>query len=377
VSAVALVDAVVCTGDAVLVEHAVVVEDGSIAAIVPVDSVPRGVQTVAVDGAYVAPGLVDLQVNGGGDVLLNDAPTAEGVAAIVAAHRRLGSTGVMPTLISAPRETIGAALEAVRAGVRDRVPGLLGLHVEGPFLAPERAGIHDARQIRPMTGEDAELLASLDAPTLVTLAPERVDHRLLERLVAGGVHVAAGHSAAEPADLDVAARAGLRLVTHLFNAMSGIGARRPGLAGAALADDRVACGLIADGHHVSPAAIEIALRCKPPGGLFLVSDAMPAVGGSEERFAIGGTPITVRDGRCVSADGVLAGSAASLADCVRHLVRLEVEVPDALRMASTIPADLVGLGDRVGRLAPGRVADLVVIGGDGGLRGVMLQGRFV
>ena len=376
-SAVALVDAVVCTGDAVLAGHAVVVEDGRIASIVATEEAPGHVPAVAVDGAYVAPGLVDLQVNGGGDVLLNDEPSPEGVAAIVAAHRRLGSTGVMPTLISASGDTIDAAIEAVRAGLRDGLPGLLGLHVEGPFLAPEKAGIHDRRQLRSMTRADADRLASLDAPTLVTLAPERVEPSLIERLVEGGVHVAAGHSAAEPPDLEAAVGSGLRFVTHLFNAMSGIRARQPGLAGAALADDRVACGLIADGHHVASSAIRIALRCKPAGGLFLVSDAMPPVGGHRDGFRIAGRQITVRDGRCLSPDGVLAGSAAALADCVRHVVGLGLAVPEALRMASTVPADLIGLGARVGRLAPGRAADLVVVGADGGLQRVMIAGRLL
>ena len=214
-----------------------------------------------------------------------------------------------------------------------------------------------------MTGADADLLCSLDAPTLVTLAPECVEPALVERLVAGGVVVSAGHSSATPADLSAAAARGVSLVTHLYNAMSGIRAREPGLAGAALAEDRVACGLIADGHHVAAgaagdgAALQAAGRALPR-----VSDAMPPVGGSATRFALGGREIEVRDGRCVAPDGGLAGSAASLAECVAHLVTLgEVSVVDALRMASTVPADLIGVGGEFGRLVPGRVADLIVV----------------
>ncbi len=376
-SVVALVGGAVCTGEEVLRDRAVVVADGCIEDIVSAEAVPAGARVVRVEG-LVAPGLVDLQVNGGGDVLLNDALTLDGVRAIVRAHRRLGTAGVMTTLVSASRACIEGAVGAVRAALAGGVAGLVGLHVEGPFISPERPGAHDPAQIRAMTGADAELLCSLDAPTLVTLAPECVEPALVERLLAGGVVVSAGHSSATPTDLSAAAARGVSLVTHLYNAMSGIRAREPGLAGAALAEDRVACGLIADGHHVAPAPLAMALRCKPPGGLFLVSDAMPPVGGSATRFALGGREIEVRDGRCVAPDGGLAGSAASLADCMAQLVTLgEVSVVDALRMASTVPADLIGVGGEFGRLVPGRVADLIVVDERGELRLVMAAGRIV
>lgn len=372
----ALVDGVVCTGDEVLRDRAVLVGNGRIEDIVASSSVPAGVREVSVGGGFVAPGLVDLQVNGGGDVLLNDEPTVAGVRAIVAAHRRLGTTSVMPTLVSASNPSIEGAIDAVGGALAEEAPGLLGLHVEGPFISPERPGAHDPAQIRAMSSADAERLASLDAPTLVTLAPECVEPALVERLVAGGVVVSAGHSSAGPDDLDAAVGRGVRMVTHLYNAMSGIRAREPGLAGAALADDRVACGLIADGHHVAPAALSMALRCKPSGALFLVSDAMPPVGGRATRFTLDGREIEVRDGRCVAPDGGLAGSAASLAECVAHLVAgAGVEVPEALRMASTVPADVIGLGGEVGRLLPGRAADIVVVGERGELRLVMEAGQ--
>jgi N-acetylglucosamine-6-phosphate deacetylase len=235
-----------------------------------------------------APGLVDLQVNGGGDVLLQRRADGEGVAAISAAHRRLGSTGVMPTLISAPRETIGAALEAVRAGAATGCRGSSACTSRARFLAPERAGIHDARQIRPMTGEDAECSPR---STLRRWSRSRPSASITACSSASSPATSTSRPAtARPSRRPRRRRAaGLRLVTHLFNAMSGIGARPAGARGAALADDRVACGLIADGPPRLAAAIEIALRCKPPGGLFLVSDAMPPVGGSEQRFVIGGT----------------------------------------------------------------------------------------
>jgi len=308
---------VVCTGDAVLAGHAVLVEDGRIAGVVR--DVPPGAEVLDVDGAFLAPGLVDLQVNGGGDVLLNDSPTPDGVARIVAAHRRLGSTTVMPTLVTSDDATIDAALAAVRDGLRAGLPGLLGLHLEGPFIDPGHPGVHDRAQIRAMTEADVRRLTSLGAPTIVTLAPEHVPPALIAALVAGGVHVAAGHSGAGPAELAAAVDAGASLVTHLYNAMSGLRAREPGLIGAALVEDRVACGLIADGYHVDAATLRLALRAKPRGRLFLVSDAMPPAGGRETRFMLAGEPIEVRDGRLVRSDGRLAGSTACLAECVANL----------------------------------------------------------
>jgi N-acetylglucosamine-6-phosphate deacetylase len=266
---------------------------------------------------------------------------------------------------------LAAAIDAATTPIT----GCLGLHVEGPFIDAGHPGIHDPALIRPMTERDAGRLARLGARGLVTLAPERVEARHLARLARAGVHLAAGHSGAGPDALDGAVRAGLRLVTHLYNAMSPLRAREPGLTGAALADDRVACGLIADGHHVSEAAIRVALRCKPAGRLFLVSDAMPPVGSRIERFRLAGREISVRGGRCVAADGTLAGAAVPLAHGVRHLASLGVRVPEALRMASTVPADCIGAGGVAGRIAAGRLADLVVVDERGGVQRVILAGE--
>jgi N-acetylglucosamine-6-phosphate deacetylase len=369
----ALAGGIVCTGDAVLPGHAVMIDGDRIADVVHVAHVPHDAELVELDGAFVAPGLVDLQVNGGGDVLLEDEPTADGIAAIAGAHRALGTTALLPTLISPGNETIAAAAAAVGEARRGGVPGVLGLHVEGPFLNPLHAGAHPPGRIRPLTAADAELLAGLEVPALVTLAPETVAPEHLERLAAAGVRLAAGHSAADAAALDRAVAHGLRLVTHLFNAMSGFRAREPGLIGAALADDRVACGLIADGHHVAAPALRVALRTKPPGTLFLVSDAMPPVGGRRATFRLGQAELAAHDERRARP----VGSAIPLAGGVRTLAALGVPVPEALRMASTVPADRFGAGGAVGRIAPGRRADLVVADGDGRLLRVVAGGRLL
>ena len=369
----ALVGGIVCTGDAVLPGHAVLIEGDRIADVVPVAHIPHDAEPVELDGAFAAPGLVDLQVNGGGDVLLEDRPTAEGVAAIAAAHLAFGTTALLPTLISPSNEAIAAAAAAVREARGAGVPGVLGLHVEGPFLNPLHPGAHPPERLRPLTAGDADLLAGLGIPTLVTLAPEVVAPELLARLAAAGLHLAAGHSAADAGALDRAVGHGLRLVTHLFNAMSGFRAREPGLIGAALADDRVACGLIADGHHVAEAALRVALRAKPPGTLFLVSDAMPPVGGATATFRLGAAEVAAHDARRARP----VGSASPLAGGVRTLAALGVPVPEALRMASTVPADVLGLGGEVGRLRPGRRADIVIAGADGRLLRVVAGGRLL
>ena len=368
----ALVEGIVCTGDAVLPGHAVLLDGDRIAGVVPAAQVPRGAELVELDGAYLAPGLVDLQVNGGGDVLLEDAPGRRGRrdrrGPPLARHYAL-----LPTLISPDNATIAAAAAAVRAAHQAGVPGVLGLHVEGPYLTPHHRGAHPPARIRSLTAADAELLAGLGVPTLVTLAPEVVEPELLRRLAAAGVHLAAGHSGADAAALDRAVDGGLRLVTHLFNAMSGFRARDPGLIGAALADDRVACGVIADGRHVSATALRVALRAKPPGRLFLVSDAMPPVGGRRPAFPLGEAVVEPHDVRRAAP----VGSASPLAAGVATLVALGVAVPEALRMASTVPADLLGLGREAGRLEAGRRADLVVAGEDGRLQRVVAGGRLL
>src|SRR4051794_9815640 len=378
-SRLTLTGATIETGDERLDGHALVIEGATISAIVPETKVGElDCARLDVSGMTLAPGLVDLQVNGGGDVLLNDAPTVDGVRQIARAHQTLGTTSLLPTLISSDAETRVAALKAVATALAEVVPGVLGVHVEGPWINPNRHGIHPPSAIRRMPYEDVDLLGSGAGRVLVTLAPELVEVALVQRLVERGIGVSAGHSEATPDDLHAAVGAGLRFVTHLFNAMSGFRGRAPGLVGAALADDRVACGIIADGHHVSPEALTVAVRSKRAGALFAVSDAMPPVGGRRNQYEIAGVEVRVEGGRCVSPDGVLAGSACSLLECVRTLVTsVAVPIDQALRMASTYPAILIGRGHEIGRIAPGYRADLIALDPELELRAVFVGGERV
>jgi len=338
--------------------HAAVVVDGErIAQIVPRAEV--GVPCTALpDGAWLAPGFVDLQVNGGGDVLFNDAPTAESIAAIAAAHRRFGTTGFLPTLITDRPEKTTAAIAAVKEAMR-REPAVLGLHLEGPFLSPGRPGVHDPALIRAPTPADLEVLtAPRQGALVVTLAPEQVPAGFIERLAAADIRVCLGHSMATYAQTRAALAAGLTGFTHLFNAMRPLESREGGPTAAALETPACWYGLIVDGVHVDPAMLRLALRGL--GHPMLVTDAMPPVGGSRKTFRLHDKEISVRDGRCVTQDGTLAGAFLDMATAVRNCVRLlGLSLPQALRLASVNPAAFLGL--EVGRLAPGYRADMVAL----------------
>jgi len=347
---------------ALLHDDAAVVIDGKrIAAVVARNELPATISRHDLpDGAWLAPGLIDIQVNGGGDVLFNDKPTPEGVRTIVAAHRKLGTTALLPTLISDDVETMRSALAAVEALVGTE-PGVLGIHLEGPFLSPEKAGVHNRAALRRPTADDLALItARRRGVTLVTLAPEQVPEDFVGKLTGAGVRVALGHSMATYAQTKAAMTEGLSGFTHLFNAMPPLAAREPGPIAAALESPDAWYGLIVDGIHVAPAMLRLALR--GAGRPILVSDAMPPVGGAARSFSLYGETITVRSGRCARADGTLAGAFLDIASAVRNCVRLcEVPLSDALRFATKNPAEFLGLGDKLGRLAPGLRADMIAL----------------
>jgi N-acetylglucosamine-6-phosphate deacetylase len=357
----AIVTERVFDGTAVADNAAVVIEGPRILAVVPRDAVPANMPRYALpDGAWLVPGFIDVQVNGGGDVLFNDEPTPDGIRAIAAAHRRFGTTALLPTLITDTPETMLSALAAVEALV-DKEPAILGIHLEGPFLSPERPGVHAVRHIRTPSNDDLALLtAPRRSVTVVTLAPERVPAGFIRALAAARVRVCLGHSMASYDDTRTAMAEGLAGFTHLFNAMPGLGSRDPGPIAAALDNERVSFGMIVDGVHVHPATLRLALRglARP----MLVTDAMPPVGGRRMGFTLYGEEIAVQDGRCTRRDGTLAGSVLDMASALRNCVRLlGVRLETALRFASVNPAEFLGLGHWLGRLAPGYRADMVAL----------------
>lgn len=362
-AAKALIGVDIFDGTEIRRDHAVVVQNGKVADVVPARQLGSSIVAERLDGHLLAPGFIDVQVNGGGGVLLNDAPTIAAVAKICDAHALFGTTALLPTLITDTPALTADAVRAVKQAMDAKQPGCVGLHLEGPFLSPDKHGAHDVQLIRQMNDEDVEVLLGLDIETLVvTLSPERVPPRIIRRLADAGVIVSLGHSNASYDQVMAAADAGARGVTHLYNAMSPLTHRAPGVVGAALDSAALWCGLIADGHHVHKAAIDIALRAKRgPSRIFLVTDAMSTVGSDVQTFDLNGRRITRKDGVLILDDGTLAGSDLDMMSAVRFMVQsVGLDLQQALRMATTDPADFLGRKD-IGRIVVGGRADFVLI----------------
>ena len=355
------------TGEMMLDGHSLLIEDGEILDLIPRDTAPQARVVALPAGSLVAPGFIDTQVNGGGGALLNDTPTVDAVRTIVAAHRRYGTTGLLPTLITDTADKMHAAATAVAAAMGDRASGVLGLHLEGPFLSLERRGVHSPAFVRPLTPDDLAYLVELPnefpgGKVLLSLAPEIVSDEDIGALAEAGMLLAGAHSAASYARTTEAIRAGLRGFTHLFNAMPPVANREPGIAGAALLSAETWCGIIVDGIHVHPAALKLALAAKPRGKLMLVTDAMTPLGTDATSFQLYGATIHRRDRKLVTDDGTLAGADLDMAQAVRNCIGL-LGLPrdEALRMASLYPAQFLGMSDRRGRLGSGYLADMVLL----------------
>lgn len=326
-------------------------------------------------GDYLLPGFVDVQVNGGGGLLFNDDPSVETAVRIVRAHRAFGTTSLLPTLISDDLGKVEQAIRAIDEAVAQRTPGIAGLHLEGPFLSPEKRGIHDRRKLRRLSDKAMAMLTSArHARLVVTLAPERARFDQIARLVEHGVKVCMGHTNASYDDTRRALAAGVTGFTHLFNAMPTMQSRNPGVIAAALESDAW-CGVIVDGKHVHPAMLRLALRAKADRRLMLVTDAMPSVGADIDHFYLNQRRINVADGACLSEDGTLAGAALSMIDAVRNATTmLDTGIEEASGMASLMPCAFLGIADRVGSIAPGQRADLLRVSPELAIRQVWIGG---
>jgi N-acetylglucosamine-6-phosphate deacetylase len=373
----ALVNGRILAGEGVESGRTLLLSGSRIEALVdPGDSRCREAAIVDIEGQLLLPGFIDVQVNGGGGVLFNDDPSPETIQAIGAAHRRFGTTGFMPTLISDDLETIGRAIDAVQSALDAGMPGVLGIHIEGPFLNSARRGVHDSRHLRLLDAGLVSLLSRLRAGrTIVTLAPEMTTPDIVAKLTAAGILVSAGHSDASYAETAAAIAQGLRGFTHLFNAMARLEPRDPGIVGAALYDENTWCGIIVDGHHVDPIMLKLALRCKRHDRFMLVTDGMPAVGSDQPSFVLQGRTIRVVDGICRDENGTLAGTALDMAAAVRNTVSLlGLDIAEAARMASQYPAEFLGLGRELGRIAPGYRANLVQMDDEFKVRRTWIEG---
>jgi N-acetylglucosamine-6-phosphate deacetylase len=378
--ATALVGGRILNGQGFVDGLGVVIEGARIAAVLPeAEALARADDRYDLMGGRLAPGFVDTQVNGGGGVLFNDDLSVEAIEAIGAAHRRFGTTGFLPTLISDDLGAIDRALRAVEAAIAAGVPGVLGVHVEGPFINAARAGIHDKAKFRVLDERAISLLSSLKTGrTLVTLAPELTEPVMIRQLAEAGVVVAAGHTDASYEEIREALAAGVTGFTHLFNAMSPMASRAPGATGAALEDTASWCGIIVDGRHVHPAVLRIAMRSRPLDRFMLVTDAMPCVGLTEKTFILQGQTITVEDGVCIAPDGALAGSDLDMAGAVRNATQmLGLDEATAVRMASLNPASFLGLDHELGRIVAGQRADLVLLDEAGQVQATWIGGQRV
>jgi N-acetylglucosamine-6-phosphate deacetylase len=349
-------------GERLHVDIDVILDGGRIEALVK-RSVPEydDAERVDLGGHLLAPGLIDLQLNGGGGVLFNDAPHGRSLNTIGSAHRQFGTTAFLATLITDSDKVMAQAIAAVDEAIAERLPGVIGIHLEGPHLNAAYKGVHDANRMRELDEAAFGRITSLKSGrTLVTLAPETVDAALITRLVAKGIVVCGGHSEADYEQTRRALDAGLCGFTHLFNAMTGMQSRAPGMVGAALEDEASFFGIIADGYHVHPAMFAVAVASKTIGKAVLVSDAMPSVGSASKNFNLFGVPVQAEDGRCVTPEGRLAGSDIGLITAVKNACRFApIDQYEALRMASTYAAHAIGLEQELGYVRPGYRANLI------------------
>ncbi|ABC33601.1 N-acetylglucosamine-6-phosphate deacetylase [Hahella chejuensis KCTC 2396] len=373
----ALTDGRIFTGESLLSQQALIIEGGRIHSITPEHQIPAGAARISLNGMLLAPGYIDVQVNGGGGALFNDNPSPAVLREMGAAHRRYGTTAFMPTLITDTRDKMEAAVSAVEAALREGAPGVLGIHLEGPYLNVARKGVHRESIIREPEADALQLLSSLGdiGKTIVTLAPEKVPEGFVRKLRERGVHVCLGHTAASYEQVHQALAEGATGFTHLFNAMTPLRNRDPGVVGAALDDADSWCGLIADNHHVHPATMRIAIRAKSRGKIMLVTDAMHSVGMPGEEFELLGEKLVRFNGRLATEQGVLAGSDLDMATAVRNSVSaIGLDVEEALRMASLYPAQFLGIDDKYGRIAPGYRADLVLLNDQLEVEGTWIEG---
>jgi N-acetylglucosamine-6-phosphate deacetylase len=364
--AFALTGARIFDGESIRNGLAVVIDGARIIDVVAVENLPKSIERRVLKAGLLVPGFIDVQVNGGDGALLNDNPTVTTVRRIAESHRKFGTTGMLPTVITDAPEILSKAIVAVKAARVENIPGVLGIHIEGPFLDKERKGAHEARFIREMTEADVVQIAAIKCGSvMLTLAPNRVAPALIKSLAGKGVLVSLGHSEASVAEVTKALASGARAFTHLFNAMSQLNGREPGMVGAALTDHDSYCGLIADGFHVHDAAIKVALAAKPHSHIMLITDAMPTAAGGPDSFELQGRKIHLKNGKLQLDDNTLAGSNLTMDEAVRYCVeRLGVALEDALRMASLNPAAFLRRDHELGRVKPGYLASLVHLSDD-------------
>ena len=358
--AFALTGARVFDGTGIQDGMAVVVEGKVITNVLPVSQLPRDIEVQDLKGGILSAGFIDVQVNGGGGALMNDNPTIETVKRIAQSHRRFGTTGLLPTVITDDQKIIDQAIVSVQDAVGNHVPGVLGIHLEGPFLDVVRKGAHPENFIRTMTQRDVEHIVAIDCGSvMLTLAPNKVPAKFITELSRRGVMISLGHADATVVEVQQALGAGARAFTHVYNAMSQLNGREPGMVGACLSDSESYCGVIVDGLHVDDVALKVLFAAKSKDRIMLITDAMPPAAGGPDSFELQGRIARRVGNRLQLSDGTLAGSIVTMDETVRRCVQLGVKLEDALRIASLVPAYFLRRETELGRVAKGFIASLV------------------
>lgn len=375
----AYVNADIYSAEGVRSDHALLVSDGRIAGIIERGKLEEGIEVVDLGGKSIAPGFVDLQVNGGGGILFNDEYDADSVKTAVLAHQRTGATSIFPTAFTASFEAMKGLFDTCVSLRNDGFQGIAGIHYEGPVINSAKAGVHDKSNILQLdrTIVDFYVASAKVMPTLVTLAPEEVDLSLVKELRENGVMVFAGHTNATFEQMSEAFDHGLQGATHLYNAMSALSSRAPGVVGAVLSNPRSYASIILDGHHLHWASFKVAFEAMADEKLFFVTDAMPCVGSDISQFKLGELEVFVGDGRCETADGTLAGSALTMAQATKNAIqRVGVSRPHAIKMGTAYPSKFAGLSD-VGSLSVNSRADFIVFSGELDVANVYVGGEAI
>ena len=374
----ALVNCDIYTGDSVEYDKAILIEGEHIHGLVRIEELDDSVEQINLNGDSVAPGFIDVQVNGGGGVLFNDNPTPEGIAALVDAHKKYGTTNLLPTYITGSIEGMREAAGAINTYLNKSAKGVLGIHYEGPFINVAKAGVHDKKHIIQYDDAVCEVITSIDQGiTLLTVAPEIVGTNIIRNLTRKNIIISLGHTNASYDEAISAFDAGATCTTHLYNAMSPLASRAPGVVGAALDHQDSWIGIIVDGYHVDFSSIRVAIRAKAHGKSILVTDSMPPLGTDKKGFVLGELNIQVDDGRCVTNDGVLAGSVLDMSAAVRNCIqKIGLPKDEALRMSSTYPSAFLGLENELGKIASGYRANLTIFNNQIYVKAVVVEGEF-
>ena len=356
----ALLGSQIFCGERFYDDHALLVDGKSIVDIVDKNNTPDNFNKIELDQGILAPGFIDLQVNGGGGVLFNNSPNKESLNTIIKAHQFFGTTSVMPTVISDSLEVLEQCIKTVTEEIKNN-SSLLGIHIEGPFFNTKYRGVHQKQYISTINSDYLNLFESLKGfPVMLTLAPECISSQQLKHLTSLGIKTLAGHSEATYDELDDAIKNGLDGFTHLFNAMGQISAREPGVVGSALHFENTFASIIVDLHHVHPSLIQLAYQLKPTGKLFFISDSMATINHGKPSFELYDEVVNESDGRLVNSEGKLAGSSITQIDAVKNAYqKCNIPLNQALAMASRYPAEYLGIENHLGSLKPGYRADLV------------------